>query len=249
MESAFPSELAMCYETLSVKDAGGTADDRMELSGESQARNDNASSVSALEAAVEKGKAVLRDLVCVFNQPHVSTGDTHWRDAIGELLQSGKKPEVVIGVLGATGTGKSSLINAIIDEKGMLATNCMRAATAVATEVAYNDGPRRYKAEVKFIQPDEWKRELEILRHEMLDENPDINAIRTTREKLKAVYPELDDGNLPHTTMEMLLGHPRIANRLGASLLIEEDDPKTFADKLKPYIDSKSGTARADGGL
>lgn len=80
-------------------------------------------------------------------------------------------------MLGATGAGKSSLINAIIDEKGMLATNCMRAATAVATEVAYNDGPRRYKAEVQFIQPDEWKRELEILRHEMLDENPDINAI------------------------------------------------------------------------
>ncbi|KAF7133652.1 hypothetical protein CNMCM5793_004944 [Aspergillus hiratsukae] len=186
MESTFPSELAMCYETLSVKDADETADGRMEQSGESQACNDIAGSVSALEEAVEKGKAVLRDLVCVFNQAHVSVGDTGWRNGIKELLQSAKKPEVVIGVLGATGAGKSSLINAIIDEKGMLATNCMRAATAVATEVAYNDGPRRYKAEVHFIQPEEWKRELEILCHEMLDENPDINAIRTTREKIKA---------------------------------------------------------------
>ncbi|KAF4235107.1 hypothetical protein CNMCM6457_003404 [Aspergillus fumigatiaffinis] len=210
--------------------------------------------VSALEAAVEKGKAVLRELLGVFkqthaSQTHVSTGDTDWRDAISELLESARKPKVVIGVLGATGAGKSSLINAIIDEKGMLATNCMRAATAVATEVAYNDGLRRYKAEVQFIQPEEWKRELEIMCHEMLDENPDINAIKTTREKIKAVYPELDNRNLADTTMERLLGHPRIANLLGSSLLIEEDDPRIFADKLKPYIDSKCGTAREDGGL
>ncbi|KAG2028026.1 hypothetical protein GB937_000476 [Aspergillus fischeri] len=249
MESTFPSELAMCYETLNVNDADERVDGQMERSGECQARNDMTVPVSALEAAVEKGKTVLGELLGVFNQPHVSTADTDWRDAISELLESARKPKVVIGVLGATGAGKSSLINAIIDEKGILATNCMRAATAVATEVAYNDGPRRYKAEVQFIQPEEWKRELEIMCHEMLDENPDINAIKTTREKIKAVYPELDYGNLADTTMERLLGHPRIANLLGSSLLIEEDDTRIFADKLKPYIDSKSGTARGDAGL
>ncbi|GFF30677.1 hypothetical protein IFM58399_02648 [Aspergillus lentulus] len=249
MESTFPSELALCYETLSVKEADERADGHVERSEESQVRKDMAVPVSALEAAVEKGKAVLREILGVLNQTHVSTGDTDWRDAISELLESARKPKVVIGVLGATGAGKSSLINAIIDEKGMLATNCMRAATAVATEVAYNDGPRRYKAEVQFIQPEEWKRELEVMCHEMLDENPDINAIKTTREKIKAVYPELDNGNPADTTMERLLGHPRIANLLGSSLLIEEDDTRIFADKLKPYIDSKSGTAREDAGL
>ncbi|GFF80273.1 nuclear GTPase SLIP-GC [Aspergillus udagawae] len=215
MESTFPSELTMCYETLSVKDADERADGHVEQRGECQARNDMAMPVSALEAAVEK-----------------------------------ENPKVVIGVLGATGAGKSSLINEIINEEGMLATNCMRATMAVATKVACNDGPRRYKAEVfQFIQPNEWKRELEILRHEMLDENPDINAIKTTREKINAVYPELDNGNLADTTMDRLLGHPRIANLLGSSLFIEEDDPRIFADKLKPYIDSKSGTARKDAGL
>jgi hypothetical protein len=42
--------------------------------------------VSALEAAVEKGKTVFSELLGVFNQSHVSTGDTNWRDAISELL-------------------------------------------------------------------------------------------------------------------------------------------------------------------
>jgi hypothetical protein len=248
MESTFPSELAMCYETLNVNDADERVDGRMEQSGESQARNDMVVPVSALEAAVEKGRAVLRELLGVFNQTHasqthVSTGDTDWRDAISELLESARKPKVVIGVLGATGAGKSALINAIIDEKGMLATHCMRAATAVATEVAYNDGLRRYKAEVQFVQPEEWKRELEIMCHEMLDENPDINAIKTTREKIKAVYPELDNRNLADTTMEKAAWPSAHREPAGSSLLIEEDDPWIFADKLKPYIDSKSGTA------
>ncbi|PKX94685.1 uncharacterized protein P174DRAFT_431590 [Aspergillus novofumigatus IBT 16806] len=214
MESTFPSELAMCHETLSVKEADERADGRVEQSGESHPGDDMAAPVSALEAAI-----------------HVPTGDTDWGDAISGLLGSW-----------ATGAGKSSLINAIIDEKGMLVTNCMRAAT----EVAYNDGPRRYKAEVHFIQLEEWNRELEIMCHEMLDENPDINAIKTTREKIKAVYAELDNGNIADTTMGRLLGHPRIAKLLGSSFLIEEDDPRMLADKLKPYIDSKSGTARKD---
>ncbi|PKX88167.1 uncharacterized protein P174DRAFT_446598, partial [Aspergillus novofumigatus IBT 16806] len=114
--------------------------------------------------------------------------------------------------------------------------SALEAAVKKATEVAYNDGPRRYKAE-------EWNRELEIMCHEMLDENPDINAIKTTREKIKAVYAELDNGNIADTTMGRLLGHPRIAKLLGSSFLIEEDDPRMLADKLKPYIDSKSGNS------
>ncbi|KAH2317725.1 hypothetical protein KXV47_007837 [Aspergillus fumigatus] len=73
--------------------------------------------VSALEAAVEQGKTVLGELVDVFNQPHVSTAGTAWRDAISELLESARKPKVVIRVLGATGAGKSSLINDRIDER------------------------------------------------------------------------------------------------------------------------------------
>ncbi|RHZ59709.1 uncharacterized protein CDV56_100818 [Aspergillus thermomutatus] len=248
MELTFPPELAQCYEIPSAMDVDERADGRVEQSGESQARNDtSAVSVSALEAAVEKGKAVLGELLCILS--HVSTGDTDWRDTISELLESAKKPEVVIGVIGATGAGKSSLINAIVDEEGMLATNCMRAATAVATEVAYNDGPRRYKAEVQFIQPEEWMRELQILSHETLDKHPDIDAFETTSEKIKAVYPDLDIEDLPDTAMEMLLGDPRIANLLGASLLIEEDDPQIFADKLKPYTDSTSGTGPEDAGL
>jgi hypothetical protein len=86
MESTFPSELTMCYETLSVKDADERADCHVEQRGECQARNDMAMPVSALEAAVEKGKTVFSELLGVFNQSHVSTGDTNWRDAISELL-------------------------------------------------------------------------------------------------------------------------------------------------------------------
>lgn len=71
-EAQIIEKLDMCYETLNVKDADETADDRMEQSGESQARNDIAVSVSALEAAVEKGKAVLSGTSSVFSTSHMS---------------------------------------------------------------------------------------------------------------------------------------------------------------------------------
>ncbi|KAK9655835.1 hypothetical protein HCH54_000529 [Aspergillus fumigatus] len=107
----------MYYETLSVNDADERVDGRIERRGECQACNNMAIPVSALEAAVEQGKTVLGELVDVFNQPHVSTAGTAWRDAISELLESARKPKVVIRVLGATGAGKSSLINDRIDER------------------------------------------------------------------------------------------------------------------------------------
>ncbi|KAH1487957.1 hypothetical protein LV164_000617 [Aspergillus fumigatus] len=116
-KSIFPSKLAMYYETLSVNDADERVDGRIERRGECQACNNMAIPVSALEAAVEQGKTVLGELVDVFNQPHVSTAGTAWRDAISELLESARKPKVVIRVLGATGAGKSSLINDRIDER------------------------------------------------------------------------------------------------------------------------------------
>jgi hypothetical protein len=59
----------MCYETLSVKDADERADCHVEQRGECQARNDMAMPVSALEAAVEKGKTVL----CSANSSGFST--------------------------------------------------------------------------------------------------------------------------------------------------------------------------------
>ena len=69
----------------------------------------------------------------------------------------------IIGVVGNTGAGKSSVINAILDEERLVPTNCMRACTAVVTEISYNNKPdsdAKYRGEIEFIKPSDWEKDL-----------------------------------------------------------------------------------------
>lgn len=54
----------------------------------------------------------------------------------------------IVGFLGVLGAGKSSLINALLDQEELLASSSDRAATAVACEVAYNHDSSGYRAEI-----------------------------------------------------------------------------------------------------
>ncbi len=41
--------------------------------------------------------------------------------------------------MGSTGAGKSSVIDAVLDEEMLVPTNCMRACTGVVAEIGYNE--------------------------------------------------------------------------------------------------------------
>ena len=47
-------------------------------------------------------------------------------------------PQTVFGVLGNTGVGKSSLLNALLDEASVLPTSGSRGCTAAVIELAFN---------------------------------------------------------------------------------------------------------------
>jgi ribosome biogenesis GTPase A len=107
-----------------------------------------------------------------------------WKDRIGKVLLSEctwsgitflanintyleevtalpKSHEVLVGVRGMTGSGKSTLINAILRMKDLLPTNSSQACTAVPVEVAYNygdDDRGPFLAEIQFATRDQWKR-------------------------------------------------------------------------------------------
>ena len=73
-------------------------------------------------------------------------------------MELAKAPDFVLGVVGSTGTGKSCLINALLGEAQLVPTNCVRACTAVITEISWNpsDNPEeKYIASVEFISPEE----------------------------------------------------------------------------------------------
>lgn len=119
-------------------------------------------------------------------------------EKLQQVKAKAKRRTTVIGVLGTTGSGKSSLINALLDEGALLPTSCKEACTAAPTEVSYTYDPEfAYRAEVEFVSVEEWEQELSLLSKEfdaLKDYDPSnrsevMNELQGTLAKLKAVCP------------------------------------------------------------
>lgn len=77
--------------------------------------------------------------------------------------------KVVIGVIGSSGAGESSLINSVVDESVLPTTT-----TDVVTEVAYNhSSDAKYRAEVEALSPAEWEAEVRALVKDVSSGDPE----------------------------------------------------------------------------
>ena len=84
----------------------------------------------------------------------------------------------IIGVVGNTGAGKSSVINAMLEEERLVGTNCMRACTSTITKISWNsseDENSRYPAEIEFIEASEWEKDLSVSWTELIDVNGQVS--------------------------------------------------------------------------
>jgi len=91
-----------------------------------------------------------------------------------QVLEKATETKTVIGMVGLTGAGKSSAANALLDEERLVPTSCMRACTAVITEISYNQGAESYRAEIDFVDAEDWRYEVQILFDEILESNEDV---------------------------------------------------------------------------
>ena len=117
-------------------------------------------------------------------------------------------------MVGYTGAGKSSVINAMLDEERLVPTNCMRACTAVVTEISYNfldDQP--YRAQIEFIDASDWERELKVMFQDLLDANGNVSRECSNEDteagiayaKIKAVYPQKTKEDIANCSVAKLL--------------------------------------------
>ncbi|KAJ7744514.1 hypothetical protein DFH07DRAFT_25631 [Mycena maculata] len=160
-------------------------------------------------------------------------------------LRSQSAPSTLIAICGATGAGKSSTLNAILDDN-IVPTSGMRACTAVVTEIAYHK-KKTIDGDISFLSEAEWKAELDILLGDLVDEDGNLKRSTDLKsdagvawQKVHAVYPTITQEKLVTMTPDQIIAKdPKIANILGATKSIVARDSKTFAVEINKYIDSK----------
>jgi Dynamin family len=173
-----------------------------------------------------------------------------WLRQIETVLRQNTNEPTIIGVVGNTGAGKSSVINAMLDEERLVPTNCMRACTAVVTELSWNPSNNenaKYRAEIEFIKPEDWEKELRILFEELLDGSGKVSRDATNEDseagiayaKIKAVYPKFTRDEIANASVRELMRHPSVKNVLGTTKTVEQAHPNRFYRVLQSYVDSK----------
>ena len=203
-----------------------------------------------LEAAVKQGTDVLDNIEQTLQTMRKDPDARKWLEQIDEVRQLTKRNRTVVGVVGNTGAGKSSVINAVLDEERLVPTNCMRACTAVVTEISFNDSideDSRYRAEVEFVRSEDWRKELTVLFEEVFDKvhgmskesnNPDTIA-GVAWAKIRAVYSNHTREMLQKSTITQLMEVPNVKSILGTTRRIRKGDCESFYRDLQHYVDSQ----------
>jgi hypothetical protein len=204
------------------------------------------------DEAVASSRDLLRKLMNVLDQPEneifcVQSRRREWKAELANSLKQ-TAPDTIIGVLGNTGVGKSSLLNALLDEANVLPTSGSRGCTAAVVELRFNTALKEtqpgtettvYKGQVEFIKLQDWLDELQVLIDEVSTHDTKLIYIMKPDEsrqpdaaaawaKINQVYGE--------GTLESYQGQPkdRVWQRLSSNRrvvqLLQSDngEPKTI---------------------
>ncbi|KAI4240332.1 MAG: hypothetical protein LQ352_007658 [Teloschistes flavicans] len=202
-----------------------------------------------LEAAWREGLKLLAQLEnALAASPTSDIAEELWERKIAKLREEPIQKPTIIGVMGSTGAGKSSVINAILDEDDIIPTSCMRACTAVVTEIMYNHDEIPYRAEIEYLTRSAWEAELTILLDELLDENGQVSNDYTDEtslagaaySKIRAVYPKMTRTEFEGRDVKMMAD--KVANLLEETnnpQKLSGTDPRIFRTALKEFVDSK----------
>lgn len=203
-----------------------------------------------LEAGVEDALAILDTL----QLPLSDSKQLEWLAEISKLKQRSTKTRTVVAVVGETGAGKTSLINALLDEDKLLVTSGWRACTAVICEISYNESndPRKaYRAEIEFVSQEDWEHDLQILFEDLIEDRHLSSAKSDSKTeagiayaKIQAVYPDLPDSEIVKKTATGLAKRESVAEVLGTTRHIDCKNASDLCSAVQKYLDSKEKSTK-----
>ncbi|TKW49160.1 Nuclear GTPase SLIP-GC [Colletotrichum tanaceti] len=201
-----------------------------------------------LERAVEPGLQLVREISPVVNHlVSLNTSATarkddvvRWQEAIEHIFLLAKPTQTRIGVVGATGAGKSSLVNSLVGEEN-------QACTAWVTEVSHNysdDPTASYRAEIEFMTAEAWLAKTESLLQDIkddissgpsahLDSNSDTGMAFS---RLKAVYPGLTLETILTSDKNVLADNAEAQMVLGRTIALKDVSSKGLLDQMQAYV-------------
>lgn len=172
---------------------------------------------------------------------------------IEEIQKRKMRVRSLIGVVGGTGAGKSSLINTLLGEERLLPTFGNDACTAAVTEISYNDSVQpdeKYKAEGELITEEEWRKEMNELIEDIKslangdDSDDSDDSEKAEAEialaKIQSVYPHLDKEALTRGKASNLICNETLRGILGNTKKFKVDSPEKLYEQIRPYMDSSS---------
>ncbi|XP_029114404.1 nuclear GTPase SLIP-GC-like [Scleropages formosus] len=172
-----------------------------------------------------------------------------FRKNITSLAEHKPIDKIYIGVFGRTGAGKSSLINAIVNEKHLLPCGGSQACTSVIVYVEANTKSDKYRADIDLMSKQEWDAELRFLLETLSNDQEDRTDADTeydddademrdmAKEKIKSLYGEdgLEKG------YDELVGNKKVSDILkNCSISLTYDTAEELSDEIGRYIRSDS---------
>ncbi|KAJ3045080.1 hypothetical protein HDV00_011805 [Rhizophlyctis rosea] len=227
-------------------DEGNEDDEEDDLQPEQSSEDtgsDEAKLAERIDVAVSAGRDALQTLKSILQKVDFGGLETRkgiWADRMRELETALTSTKTVIAVVGNTGGGKSSVINALLDHKNLVPTNGMRACTSVVTEISYNKDNEKYEADIEFLSEAEWRAELEVLLKDIPKITSDMSADqKVSLAKIKAVYSGLSTPDILDCSVDDLLKTAPCPDLLGTTETVVKGNSRAFISEITKFVDSK----------
>ncbi|VDI66789.1 Hypothetical predicted protein [Mytilus galloprovincialis] len=147
---------------------------------------------------------------------------------------------MTIAVVGATGAGKSSLINAVVDQLSLLPTSGTQACTSVVVKIENNEDGEQYEADIEFLSREEWQKEYDVLIKDMNKMTKSDGRMKNNKPdekseagvaflKMRAVYGQF-------SSLNDLNGENDITSHLGTTKHFKSITLQEFRCNIKKYI-------------